>query len=251
MSAAAFGPYFVWEPWDAGASWRPLSDLTDEAVAAERVEVARRTLIGMFGLADEAVPERVIASVTFLGIAARLVSPVLGAAVAEGALPAVEPGQLFWKPVAGGPLPMAVHEAAAVPCAGLTAAEVADLLVESTVDGLVRPVLDVFRTRFALSPRVLWGNVASALGGAAGMIAGTVPGRTERAAAIVTACLERGGLAGTGTMVQPDPGHPRRFLVRDNCCLYYRIPGGGTCGDCVLTPEPERRRQWASVLARR
>ncbi|WP_372507037.1 (2Fe-2S)-binding protein [Actinomadura madurae] len=23
-------------------------------------------------------------------------------------------------------------------------------------------------------------------------------------------------------------------FVRNNCCLYYRVPGGGMCGDCGL-----------------
>ncbi|TDC76951.1 ferric iron reductase, partial [Actinomadura sp. 7K507] len=23
-------------------------------------------------------------------------------------------------------------------------------------------------------------------------------------------------------------------FVRHNCCLYYRVPGGGMCGDCGL-----------------
>ncbi|TDD91462.1 hypothetical protein E1293_02390 [Actinomadura darangshiensis] len=22
--------------------------------------------------------------------------------------------------------------------------------------------------------------------------------------------------------------------MRNNCCLYYRVPGGGMCGDCGL-----------------
>ncbi|MEC4021033.1 (2Fe-2S)-binding protein, partial [Streptomyces sp. H27-D2] len=27
-----------------------------------------------------------------------------------------------------------------------------------------------------------------------------------------------------------------RDFVRRSCCLYYRVPGGGMCGDCVLLP---------------
>jgi iron complex transport system ATP-binding protein len=30
---------------------------------------------------------------------------------------------------------------------------------------------------------------------------------------------------------------------RTSCCLYYRIPGGGLCGDCVLTSRPLERRK--------
>jgi iron complex transport system ATP-binding protein len=28
---------------------------------------------------------------------------------------------------------------------------------------------------------------------------------------------------------------------RTSCCLYYRVPGGGLCGDCVLTTQPHER----------
>ncbi|WP_250213408.1 (2Fe-2S)-binding protein [Acrocarpospora catenulata] len=44
----------------------------------------------------------------------------------------------------------------------------------------------------------------------------------------VAASLELGRLRGTGRFA----GEP--FFVRRSCCLYYRVPGGGTCGDCVL-----------------
>jgi ferric iron reductase protein FhuF len=97
---------------------------------------------------------------------------------------------------------------------------------------------------------VLWGNVASALAGAAGMIADRAPSHAGRAAGVVGEMLRTGPLTGTGTLVRPSAETPRQFLIRHNCCLYYRIPGGGTCGDCVLTPEEERRRGWEAVLKR-
>jgi ferric iron reductase protein FhuF len=40
--------------------------------------------------------------------------------------------------------------------------------------------------------------------------------------------LARESLRGHGRYERPD-----RF-VRASCCLFYRIPGGGLCGDCVL-----------------
>ncbi|MGX6600600.1 (2Fe-2S)-binding protein [Micromonosporaceae bacterium Da 78-11] len=294
-AAAGAGPYFVWEPWSGGVGWRPSTELHDPEVVAERVDAARATLIAMFGLAEEVVPVRVVASVTFLGWAARLLSPLLGAAVTGGALPVARAADLWWRPVPAGPLPLAFGDLATVPCAGRPVDDVARDFTATAVDGLVRPVLEVFRSRFVLSPKVLWGNVASALAGAAGMLADTAPGQVGagqgrqdegrqdegrqdhggpgrggpdqggrdqggrdpggldqggRAGEIVAACLALGPLAGTGSLVRPDPDGPRRFLVRANCCLYYRIPGGGTCGDCVLTPEPERRTHRESVLNR-
>ncbi|SNY54580.1 (2Fe-2S)-binding protein [Paractinoplanes atraurantiacus] len=208
-AAARFGPYFVWEPYDGGNSWRPYTDLVKPEVVAERVEVARGVLVRMSGLRRDDIEERVVASITFLGLASRLLSPVLGAAVAGGAVPVPDPAKLWWRPVEGGPIPFAQR--------GLTAVEGAGALTLA----LVEPVLEVFRRRFALSPKVLWGNVASALGGAAAMT-----GRPE-SAAIVGETLGLPQLRGMATW-------DGRRLVRRNCCLYYRIPGGGTCGDCVL-----------------
>jgi hypothetical protein len=300
-AAAAVGPYFTWEPWAPDAGWRPLTDLTDGDVLAERVAAARAALIGMFGLAEDDVPERVIASVTFLGVASRLVSPPLGAVILGGALPVPSADQLWWRPVPGGPWPIAYSSdpepasgspvsgaddfgavsgglvsgsdaagpgsQAAMPSIRLMAVDRSERssggsgsnsggsasgsvgsgpgeFVGGIVEGLVAPVLRAFQARFVLSPQVLWGNVASALAGAAGMLG------SEAAGDLVERVLALPPLAGTGTLVRPDPAGPRRFLVRHNCCLYYRIPGGGTCGDCVLTPADDRRRQWASVLGR-
>ena len=233
-AAAAVGPYFTWEPWAPGAGWRPLTELTDGDVLAERVAAARAALIGMFGLAEDDVPERVIASVTFLGVASRLLSPPLGAVTLGGTLPVPGPGQLWWRPVPGGPWPIAYS---GDPAPGGDFAG-------GIVNGLVAPVLRGFRDRFLLSPQVLWGNVASALAGAAGMLG------SEAAGALAERVLAAPPLAGTGTLVRPDPAGPRRFLVRHNCCLYYRIPGGGTCGDCVLTSEADRVAGWRAALAR-
>ncbi|GID64670.1 hypothetical protein Acy02nite_25510 [Actinoplanes cyaneus] len=248
--ASRLGPYFAWQPWDGEPGWRPLRDLLDEDVVAERVEVARATLVQMSGRDREAIGERAVASITFLGIASRLISPLLGAAAAGDALPIPDVDRLWWQPVPGGPMPIAYRDLAAMPCAGEPARAIAGELTASGTIGLVQPLLEAFRSRFALSPQVLWGNLASALGGAAGMIADQQPAHAARAASIVEEALRRPPLRFTADLVQPDLGCDRWFLVRRNCCLYYRIPGGGTCGDCVLTPVDDRQRHWRAVLAR-
>jgi hypothetical protein len=236
-AAAAVGPYFVWEPWSDGTGWRPVTDLTDRDVVAERVGAARTALSTMFGLPEDAVPARVIASVTFLGVASRLLSPPFAAMVLGGVLPAPRLGDLWWRPVPGGPWPIAYSGDG-------TAGD----FPATIVDGLVTPILQAFRDRFVLSPRVLWGNVASALAGAAGMLADQRPDHADAAGRLAERVLARPPLAGTGALVRPDPARPRRFLVRRNCCLYYRIPGGGTCADCILTPEADRLAAWQSAL---
>jgi len=250
-AAARLGPYFAWEPWPGDSresGWRPWPDLFDGEIAAERVAATRAALVGMFGLSEASAPVRVVASVTFLGYASRVVSPLLGAAVAGGALPATRPADLRWRAVPGGPLPMAYATTGAEPVADLDVTALAEALAEVAVGGLLLPLLECFRERFALSPKVLHGNVASALAGAAGMIAAAAPEHAARAAAVVDGMLALPPLVGAGTLVRPDPDRERWFLVRHNCCLYYRVPGGGTCGDCVLTPEADRRRTWRAAL---
>jgi hypothetical protein len=241
VTAAQFGPFFRWEPWSPDAGWLPWTSLSDDDVVAQRVEAARETLIGMFGLPPDQVPMRVVASVTFLGWAARIVSPLLAVVVTGGHLPAPRPDEIWWQPSPGGPLPVAYEKKQEMK---------AEALAEVAIGGLLMPVLDTFEKRFALSRKVLLGNVASALGGAAGMIADQAPERAERAAGVVDAMLKLAPLTGTGTLVRPFDDRERRFLIRHNCCLYYRIPGGGTCGDCVLTPPDERRRGWEALLKR-
>jgi ferric iron reductase protein FhuF len=243
-AAARLGPYFAWQPWDDEPGWRPLAELRDADVLAERVETGRQTLMRMSGLGRDEIGEREVASITFLGLASRLLSPLLAAVALDGVLPIPEPERMWWRPVDGGPVPIAYQ--------GLVALEdhPATTLTRTAIRGLVEPILETFRDRFTLSPQVLWGNVSSALGGAAGMIADNAPGHAERAAVVVEQTLALEPLRHSAELVRPDPERARWFLVRRNCCLYYRIPGGGTCGDCVLTPQDVRRRQWQSVLRR-
>jgi hypothetical protein len=66
------------------------------------------------------VTERVAASIVSLGLASRLVSPPLGAAVLGGVVPYLTLDNLWWRPVDGGPVPLAVG-----PVTGRVAAAVA------------------------------------------------------------------------------------------------------------------------------
>lgn len=249
-AAARLGPYFAWLPHDGDSGRQPLGTLTDPEVVAGRVEVARQTLCRMSGLGPDRIEERAVASTVFLGLASRLLSPMLAAVALTDTVPLPDPARMWWQPVGGGPVPITVRDLPAADCAGQDATEVAGLLTRAGVRVLVEPVLEVFRARFALSPQVLWGNVASALGGAVSMIADHAPGSAARGATVVGEMLAGPPLAGMATLTRPDPARDRWFLVRRNCCLYYRIPGGGFCGDCVLTPDDARRRHWQSVLTR-
>lgn len=254
-AAAAAGPYFAVEPRAEGAAWRPANLLvTDPGVVSEQVARARNVIAGRAGIAPADVAERVAASIVFLGLASRLVSPSLGAAVLGGVVPYLSLDNLWWRPADGGPVPLAAGPIAGRKIAGTAAGrqldDAAGLLSGICVQGMAGPVADAFRAWFRISPLVLRGNIASAVAGAAGMLAVSFPDRAEIAGQLTARILARDPLRGTGELVQPDPSRPRRFLVRRSCCLYYRVPGAGTCGDCVLTPEHVRRQQWQAALSR-
>src|SRR5580658_6655659 len=109
-AAAGAGPYFALEPWAEGAGWRQASLLvSDPAALASQVTHARAVIAGQAGVAPAEVAERVAASIVFLGLASRLVSPSLGAAVLGGVVPYLTLDNLCWRPVDGGPVPLAVR----------------------------------------------------------------------------------------------------------------------------------------------
>ena len=255
-----------WSPGNAGGDYDHRYAATGEVQAriglAGSGDVDAAVIAARAGLAPAEVTERVAASIVFLGLAARLVSPSLGAAVLGGVVPDLTLDNLWWRPVDGGPVPLAVGGDGGTGGTGPVTGrkighaapggqlgDAAALLSERCVQGLADPVAGAFRAAFRLSPLVLRGNIASALAGAAGMLARTFPDRAETAGQLTARILALPPLRGTGELVQPDTSQPRRFLVRRSCCLYYRVPGAGTCGDCVLTPEPVRRQQWQAALS--
>lgn len=210
---AALGRFFaVHRPAGPPAGpWRRLRDLLDPATLDERVTAVRTALSR---LAGTDVEPRVAASTMSLGLFARLISPVLGAAVLGVGLPRPTLNQAWWQPVAGGPWPLALTGPDLPP-------DPATLLSD-----IVEPIADAIAERCSLSMRILSGNAASAVFGAVTMIGSARPDLAPAARDTARALLAK-PLAGTGDL------RDGRF-VRSSCCLYYRIPGGGYCGDCVL-----------------
>lgn len=245
-AAAAAGPYFAVDEPDGERTWLPLARLLDDPeLLRERVEVARTALATRTG---GAVDLRACASINFLGTAARLVAPALGAAAIAGVVPAFTPADVLWSPVDGGPIPIAVAHPRGRPVED--ADDAAKIIGRDVVATTVTPLVAAYATTFRLSTRVLWGNVSSALAGAAGMLARTGTAQRLTAVDIVEAALQLGPLVDTGHHERPDPRRPRAFFVRHNCCLFYRIPAGGKCGDCVLVPPDGRADMWRQELDR-
>ncbi|MCW2506321.1 MAG: hypothetical protein JWO79_4605 [Actinomycetia bacterium] len=249
-TAGSAGPYFQLETWSPVVGWRPLSDLaSDTRAVTERVSSAQSVLEGTSG--EPVLEGRVVTSIVFLGLAARLLAPPLAAAVLGGVVPALTVDALWWQPTPGGPWPMAASPVTGQdvgPLASPRELDTAAELLAAAVLGVTEPVLASFAESARVSRQVLWGNVASGLGGAVAMLGQARADRADIAAELATRLLQIGPLRGTGELVRPDPAHWRRFFVRRSCCLFYRVPGAGYCGDCVLTPEDVRRQQWQSAL---
>ena len=249
-AAATVGPYFTIQPWSgqpwsgqpwsgeprfAEPGWRPLRALiADPAVLTERVGHARSVLARNAGCAPGDVEPRVAASVMFLGLAAQLVSPLLGAAVLAGVLPQLTVADLYWQPVTGGPWPLAARPVNGTAVGELTAGQAAGLLAARMHD-LTGPLAGAFGRAFQLSGQVLRGNAGSALAGAAATLAAAVPARAGLAAELAAGVLARPALRGAGEF-----GPDQRFRRR-SCCLLYRVPGAGLCGDCILARLPAGR----------
>ncbi|GIH23592.1 hypothetical protein Aph01nite_19020 [Acrocarpospora phusangensis] len=209
---AGLGGYFAVETGPPEAGWRTLGDLLTggDLIAARVDEVARRLGTG---------ERRVAASILFQGLAARFWSPPIGLAVGHGLLLVLDPRTVLWRPVETGPLPLRLSAPATLPLS-------AEGLYAQVVDGLLEPLAATLRAVVPLSPHIVWGNAASAMAGSLRMLP-----RSRRALDLGAGLLRLGRLRETGRFA----GEP--FFVRRSCCLYYRIPGGGICGDCVLAQD--------------
>jgi hypothetical protein len=172
---------------------------------------------------------RVAASVTHQGLAARLWSVALACAALYGRIPALDPRLLHWDADGSAPDDLWLSDVRPLPG---DAATVADTVLHGHLD----PLATALRTHYRLAPGLLRGNAASALAGAARELDRWARrhGRTDtaaRARSLAAEILAYPLLTGTGTLTGT-------AFRRRSCCLYYRVPGGGVCGDCCFTRPP-------------
>ncbi|MFH8798636.1 (2Fe-2S)-binding protein [Streptomyces sp. NPDC017936] len=172
---------------------------------------------------------RIAASVAHQGLAARLWSVALGCAALYGALPDLDPRLLRWDPDGSAPDDLWLTEVRARP--GDAAA-----LAEAVLHGHLEPLAGALRGRRPLAPGLLRGNAASALAGAARQLDrwAREHGRADvraRSHALTAELFTHPLLAGAGTFAGT-------AFRRRSCCLYYRVPGGGVCGDCCFVRPP-------------
>ncbi|OMI85510.1 hypothetical protein BSZ07_34085 [Streptomyces sp. M1013] len=172
---------------------------------------------------------RVAASVAQQGLAARLWSVSLACAVLYGRVPDLDPRLLHWDPEAGAPGDLWLTEVHALPGDAATVGEV-------VLDTHLAPLTEAVHARYGVARGLLRGNAASALTGAGRELERWArrQGRTDtaaRARTLTAELLAHPLLAGTGTLTGTS-------FRRRSCCLYYRVPGGGVCGDCCFPGPP-------------
>ncbi|MDH2430356.1 (2Fe-2S)-binding protein [Sphaerisporangium sp. TRM90804] len=239
---SAIGPYFAIST-DASEqddpSWRPLGDLHADTAAL-------RAKITDYGRRLGTSETRVAASILFQGLAARLWSPMVGAAVAHGLVAVAPATHVHWLPAATGPLPLWTAGTAAGWARVDGDAEQAGAVYRAVATELLGPLVAAFHEVSKAAPAMLWGNAASALAATLRTLPPARPDLAPRAARLITELLALGVLADTGHPAEPAPGV--HFFVRRSCCLYYRVPGGGLCDDCALLPPHERSAQWERAV---
>ncbi|MCQ9135744.1 (2Fe-2S)-binding protein [Streptomyces hilarionis] len=173
--------------------------------------------------------DRVGASVAQQGLAARLWSVALGCAVLYGGVPDLAPELLRWDPDGAAPDDLWLTRVRPLPADAATVARV-------VVDGHLEPLGAALRARGPVAAGLLRGNAGSALAATARLLEqwARANGRPEvdaRARALTAELLTHPYLEGAGVLTG---AHYRRR----SCCLYYRAPGGGLCGDCCFTRPP-------------
>ncbi|GHA96250.1 hypothetical protein GCM10010330_57970 [Streptomyces tendae] len=172
---------------------------------------------------------RVAASVAQQGLAARLWSVTLACAVRYGHVPDLDPRLLHWDPGATAPDDLWLTEVHALPAD-------ADTVADVVLTTHLAPLTEAVHARYGVARGLLRGNAASALTGAGRELDRWArrQGQADaaaRARSLTAGLLAHPLLAGTGTLTGTS-------FRRRSCCLYYRVPAGGVCGDCCFPSPP-------------
>jgi iron complex transport system ATP-binding protein len=218
---AHISPYFAVGTGPCDDGWRPLQQLYTDTTLLDRI-------VGRVQACIDAAEQRVAASTFFLGVAARLWSIGLGALAGSRLLPDLNAEHLLFREACG---QIRLHIEHPVAWQG---DDLEPMLADMVLARHLTPLSATLRRLVPISEKVLRGNAASALLGAARV-------------------LDRDATAGAGWQLARRLCADERLTDailfneagyrRTSCCLYYRTPGGGLCGDCVLTSRPRERRK--------
>lgn len=221
---AEIGEYFALAPAD-GDQWQALPLLLDDATVVDFVARTRSAIAASTRCEPHDIPVRLAASSFQLSIAARLLSPVVGAASCFGVVPWLTSSSLRWRATSEHSPHFALTDTELV--VAPTPEHGAGLISESLLAQVLAPLNDKLNACVSLSPQVTWGNVISAANGAVTVLAMSRPHHEAAGRSLVRALLDTEPLAATATITNGR-------LVRRSCCLFYQAPRSGLCGDCVL-----------------
>ncbi|BBG04730.1 MULTISPECIES: (2Fe-2S)-binding protein [Pseudonocardia] len=220
---AAVGPFFELRDVVAeraeGRVVRPCTALLGEL--DERIERTRVALD-----AHGRLGRRIAASITAQGLAAKLVSgPVAAMAMHDVAVDTTR-ATVWWSATPAGDV-VALDPVRFVPSRDTVARF-------PVVDEILVPLVEAIHDGFGVSPTVLWGNVASSVAGAKRVLDIQRPDLARQVADAAADMLAHPRLSEEGE--RRDPVAPDQLWTyrRRSCCLYYRLPGGNVCADCVL-----------------
>jgi ABC-type cobalamin/Fe3+-siderophores transport system ATPase subunit len=212
--------YFAVSTGPLNDGWRPVGQLYDDtALLAE--------IVGRIKARMNVTEQRVAASTFFLGFAARLWSVGLGAVAGYRLLVDLPPERLLFREVEG-QIELHLEHPAAQQRDDLPAA-----LADLVLDTHLTPLGVALRRISPISERLLEGNSASALLGAARVF------DRDRA---TTSGWQLARSICTDPRLSSAVSFGDTDYRRNSCCLYYRTPHGGLCGDCALHRVPERYR---------
>ncbi|MFJ4969870.1 (2Fe-2S)-binding protein [Streptomyces sp. NPDC088755] len=222
--AASVGGFFALRTIPVtGGAHRPLAELYAGGTAPLTARVDK------VAVRLDAPERRVAASIAHLGLAARLWSIALGPAALFGRFPALVPDALHWDPLHTSPDDLWIADPEELP-------GTADRIREQVQYGHLVPLAEAVRRDGNISPQLLWGNAGSALAGAVRELVTWSRGQgrpdvARRARALAAELFDHPDLRSTGSPHDP-------AFRRHSCCLYWRCPGGGLCGDCVFDRVP-------------
>jgi iron complex transport system ATP-binding protein len=176
------------------------------------------------------VERRVAASSVFFSFAARLWSVGVGAVIGHRLLPELAADELLFREVDG---QVELHIERPI---GSQGDQLETALADIVLDAHLAPLTEALQRLGPISPKLLRGNAASAFLGAAGVYDRHLATGSPRSAWQLARSL----------------CHDQRFYGavnfssgnyrRTSRCLHYRTPGGGLCGDIVLTQVPDTFR---------
>ena len=218
---ADLGPYFAVGVGPVSDGWRPVEQLYTDTALLDGI-------VGRVQARMAAAEHRVAASTFFLGFAARLWSIGLGALAGHRLLLDLDAEHLLFQE-SGGQIQLHIEHPAA-----WQGDDLEPMLTDMVLDRHLAPLGTALRRLGSISDKLLRGNAASALLGAAHV-------------------FDRNATNGPGWQLACRLCSDERLSAairftetayrRTNCCLYYRAPRGGLCGDCVLTNQPRERRK--------